>query len=91
MNHHSHLRRFGPHFLRTLELEAEEADDRLLKAISFIQAGDREEHKFSDPPLEFIPWHRRSYVDGEEEEGVNRHMYELCLHDCVTKALERGL
>ena len=89
-NHYSHLRSFGPHFLRTLKLQAKDADTPLMKAMSFIQAVDEEEREFDDPPLEFVPWQWKPYVGGEKEDSVNRHMYELCLHDCVTKALKRG-
>jgi TnpA family transposase len=51
-----------------------------------VNDGERE---FEDPPLKFVPWRWRSYVRGEEE-PVNRRMYELCLHDSLAKALERG-
>jgi TnpA family transposase len=90
-NHYSHLRSFGPHFLRTLELQAEEADMPLLKAVAFIQAVDGGEREFVEPPLAFVPWRWKPYVSGGGDgKGVSRRMYELCLHDCVTKALDRG-
>ncbi len=96
----SYLRRFGPHFLRALHFEAESEGNPLLKAIDFMKAVDDEERAFEDPPLDFVPWHWKSYVGGKEE-PVNHRMYQFCLHDtctalrmqcrcCLAKALERG-
>jgi TnpA family transposase len=86
---YSYLRTLWPRFLNTLQFQAEEADDPLLKAITFMQDVDSETRAFEDPPLKFVPWRWKSYVGGKED-PVDRGMYELCLHDCLTKALERG-
>lgn len=54
-----------------------------------MQSVDRETRALEDPPLKFVPWRWKSYVGGEGDQ-VDRGMYELCLHDYLTKALERG-
>jgi TnpA family transposase len=90
VGNYSHLRSFGPHFLGSLQFETEDGmTSPLLEAIVFLRAADCGERAFEDPPLKFVPWRWRPYVGGKKG-PVNRPMYELCLHDCLAKALERG-
>jgi len=86
---YSYLRRFVPRFLNVLLFQAEEKDTPLLEAITFMQAVDNGQHSFEQPPLQFVPWRWKTYVEGKKK-AVNRQMYELCLHDCIAKAIEHG-
>jgi TnpA family transposase len=86
---YAYLRRFGPSFLRTVHFEAEEADHPLLEAVKFMQAVNNGQRSFEDPPLKFVPWPWKSYVVDDKEQ-VKRPMYELCLHDRLAKAVDRG-
>ena len=86
---YSYLRRFVPRFLDVMLFQAEEKNDPLLEAITFMQAIDSGQHTFEQPPLQFVPWRWKSYVE-DEKKSVNRQMYEFCLHDCIAKAIEHG-
>ncbi|MBN1485169.1 MAG: DUF4158 domain-containing protein, partial [Chloroflexia bacterium] len=84
-----YLRSFVPQFLSTLDFQAERDENPLLEAITFMRAVDDGTRRFEDPPLKFVSWKWRSYVEGKDS-SVNRRMYELCLHDGLAKALQRG-
>ena len=87
---YAYLRRFGPQFLSKVQFEAEETDHPLLAAIQFMQAVNSGQRAFTDnPPLKFIPWRWKSYVVDAKKQ-VNRPMYELCLHEGLAKAVDRG-
>jgi TnpA family transposase len=86
---YSHLRGFGPRFLAAIEFQAQDRDNPLLEAIAFMKAVNARTRSFDGPPHKFIPYRWRSYVEAEGG-AINRRMYELCLHDCLAKALERG-
>ena len=86
---YSYLRRFGPRFLKTVRFEAVEKDDPLLEAVEYMRAVNEGRQVFEQPPLKFVPYVWKSYVIGVEQ-AVDRQMYELCLHDCLAKGLERG-
>lgn len=86
---YSYLRHFAPHFLDTLAFQAEEQENPLMEAITFMRAVNRGQQAFEQPPLGFIPWRWKPYIV-DENKAVNRSMYELCLHDCLAKAIEHG-
>jgi hypothetical protein len=86
---YSYLRRFGPRFLDTLQFQAHEKENLLLEAIAFMRAVNAGEQQFENPPDKFIPWQWKAYVMREQNQ-VNRAMYELCLHDQLARAIERG-
>lgn len=68
---YSYLRRFVPRFLNIMQFQAEENDNPLLDAITFMKAVDSRQRAFDQPPLQFIPWRWRSYVE-DEKKVVNR-------------------
>ena len=86
---YSYLRHFAPRFLETMRFHAEEKEKPLMDAIAFMQKVDNGRLVFEQPPLEFVPWRWKAYII-DEKKAVNRQMYELCLHDCVAKAIEHG-
>jgi len=86
---YAYLRRFGPQFLSKVQFEAEETDHPLLVAIQFMQAVNNGERPFENPPRKFIPWHWRATIVDDNKQ-VKRALYELCLHDGLAKAVDRG-
>ena len=86
---YSYLRHFAPGFLSTLQFQSEEKDHPLLQAINFMHKVDLGETLFKEPPLDFVPFRWKNYIM-DEKKNIHRAMYELCLHDCLAKAIEHG-
>ena len=86
---YSYLRHFVPRFIEVMQFLSEGKDHPLIDAIKFMRTVDNDQQAFEQPPLEFVPYHWKPYVV-DKKKVVNRQMYELCLHDCIAKAIERS-
>ena len=86
---YSYLRHFVPRFIEVMQFQTEGNDHPLIEAIQFMRAVENGQQAFEQAPLQFIPRRWKTYVVNEKN-VVNRQMYELCLHDCLAKAIEHG-